>query len=78
MFKGFYRCKDVNHYFLAILTTPADDNMELNKAIVNCKNLVNTEWKHRQTNNKPIKLNVGKVAIPAGNLFDQGKAGHTR
>ena len=61
-------------FFSAVLTTPSEDITELNKAIISCQNLVNREWELRQSNNNydTIQINVGKVTVPAGNLFDQG------
>ena len=61
-------------WFTAILTTPSEDITELNKAIISCQNLVNREWELRQSNSKydTIQINVGKVTVPAENLFDQG------
>eukprot|EP00794_Sanderia_malayensis_P008973 gene8973-9931_t len=65
--------KDYRWIEVAILTAPEEDNKELNTAIVECKSLVNEEWRHRQhgTNRVKYRLNVGKVALPPENLFDK-------
>eukprot|EP00795_Rhopilema_esculentum_P009215 gene9215-16892_t len=67
------RSKVLRWVEVAILTTPAEDITELNKAIISCQKLVNREWELRQSNSDydTIRINVGKVSVPSESLFDQ-------